>query len=91
MTTHQTPFRTLLRRFIVLAAGLTATAVSSAPLPLKVVGAQLFDSEGRPVRLRGVNCASLEWSSDGNGHIFKTIAVAVQEWRANLIPPHGLA
>jgi hypothetical protein len=85
MTTHQTPFRTLLRRFIVLAAGLTATAVSSAPLPLKVVGVQLLDSEGLPVRLRGVNCAGLEWSSDGDGRTLKTIAVAVQEWRANLI------
>ena len=35
--------------------------------------------------MRGVNCASLEWSNDGDGHILKTIEVAVKEWRADLI------
>jgi hypothetical protein len=54
-------------------------------LPLKVAGAQLLGSDGRPVRLRGVNCAGIEWSSDGDDRTLKTIAVAVQEWRANLI------
>jgi endoglucanase len=66
--------------FLVAAAGLR-----SAPLPLKVVGLQLLDSSDHPVRLRGVNCAGLEWSVAGDGHILRTIEVAVSEWRANLI------
>ena len=66
--------------WLVLASGLSA-----APLPLRVVGNQVLDRAERPVRLRGVNCASLEWSDDGDGHMLKTIEVAVTEWRANLI------
>jgi hypothetical protein len=64
---------------------MTLTNLSSAPLPLKVVGNQLRSSNGQPVRLRGVNCASMEWSSDGDGHILKTVEVAVKQWHANLI------
>jgi hypothetical protein len=76
----------LRRVFLATAASLVAAAgLSSAPLPLKVVGNQLLDNTGQAVRLRGVNCASLEWSNDGDGHILKTIEVAVKEWRANLI------
>ncbi len=64
---------------------MTCVNLSAAPPPLKVVGNQLLTSNGQPARLRGVNCASLEWSSDGDGHIFKTVQVAVKEWHANLI------
>ena len=35
--------------------------------------------------LRGVNAASLEWTSTGEGHILKTVEVAVKDWHANLI------
>ena len=64
----------------VAAAGLPA-----APLALKVAGNQLLYSDGRPARLRGVNCPGLEWSSDGEGRILKTAEVAVKGWHANLI------
>jgi endoglucanase len=58
---------------------------SSEILPLKVVGTQILDSENHPVRLRGVNAASLEWTSDGEGHILQTINVAIQDWHVNII------
>lgn len=71
---------------LVAAAGLmTAACLAAAPLPLRVAGNQLLDSGGQPVLLRGVNCAGMEWSSDGDGLILKTIKVAVTEWKANLI------
>jgi endoglucanase len=59
--------------------------LGAAPLPLKVTGTQLLNSAGQTVRLRGVNCAGLEWASDGDGHTLKTVEVAVKEWHANLI------
>src|SRR5664279_6237774 len=64
---------------------MTFGGLPAAPLPLKVVANQLVNSAGRPVRLRGVNCASLEWSADGDGHILQTVQVAVVQWHANLI------
>ncbi|HTZ20532.1 MAG TPA: glycoside hydrolase family 5 protein [Opitutaceae bacterium] len=59
--------------------------VGPALLPLKVVGTRILDSEDRPVRLRGVNVASLEWTSDGEGHILQTVNVAIQDWHVNVI------
>jgi hypothetical protein len=73
------------RILVVVGMSLMAAGVWAAPLPLKVVGNRLLDSKGRPARLRGVNCAGMEWSSDGDGHIVKSVQVAVQQWRANLI------
>ena len=58
---------------------------TSPPLPLQVKGNQVIDSEGRPVLLRGVNAASLEWSSDGESHILETIRVAIDDWNCNII------
>ena len=66
-------------------ASVIAHGLSAAPLPLKVVGNQLLDSNGQLARLRGVNCAGMEWSTNGDGHILKTIEVAVKDWHANLI------
>jgi hypothetical protein len=76
-----------LRRFFPgVAAGCVFFAgLAAAPLPLKVTGNQLLNSNNQVVRLRGVNCASVEWSVDGDGHILKTLEVAVVEWHANLI------
>jgi hypothetical protein len=54
-------------------------------LPLKVAGLRILDSKNRPVRLRGVNAASLEWTSDGNGHILETANVAIRDWHVNII------
>lgn len=53
------------------------------PRPLKVVGTHVVDSTGERVRLRGVNAAALEWSSNGEGHIVKTVAVAIEDWHVN--------
>lgn len=55
------------------------------PAPLKVVGTQVLDNKKNPVHLRGVNAASLEWTSDGEGHILDTVRTAIQDWHVNLI------
>ena len=53
--------------------------------PLKVAGTRILDSKNQPVRLRGVNAASLEWTSDGRGHILQTVNVAIRDWHVNII------
>jgi len=53
------------------------------PLPLKVVGKQLHTSDGRVIKLTGVNIPSLEW---GQGeHLLESLNVAVGQWGANVI------
>jgi hypothetical protein len=54
-------------------------------LPLKVVGTKILDSNNHPVRLQGVNAASMEFTSDGEGHILQTIDVAIRDWHVNII------
>src|ERR1039457_2746442 len=66
-------------------ASLRNRADSNAPLPLKVVGTKILNRKGEPVLLRGVNAASLEWTSDGQGHILQSVNTAIQEWHANII------
>ena len=56
---------------------------SSMPLPLKVAGTHVVNGRGERVRLRGVNAAALEWSSNGEGHILKTVEVAIRDWHVN--------
>jgi hypothetical protein len=53
--------------------------------PLKVVGTRILDSHNQPVRLRGVNAADMEFTSDGEGRILKTVNVAIQDWGVNII------
>jgi hypothetical protein len=65
-------------------AAVTAKAVKM-PLPLKVSGTRILDSENKPILLRGVNAASMEWTSDGEGHILDTINVAIRDWRVNIV------
>jgi aryl-phospho-beta-D-glucosidase BglC (GH1 family) len=55
------------------------------PLPLKVEGTKVLNSKNQPVLLRGVNVASLEWTSDGEGHILNTVNVAIRDWHVNVI------
>ncbi|MBN1764102.1 MAG: glycoside hydrolase family 5 protein [Sedimentisphaerales bacterium] len=61
------------------------TDQSSMPLPLRVEGTRILNSKNEPVILRGVNTASLEWTSDGEGHILDTVRVAIDDWHVNHI------
>src|SRR4051812_21301095 len=62
--------------FVVL-AGMPARGQApggrSLPRPLRVVGTRVENDRGERVRLRGVNAASLEWTSNGEGHILETV------------------
>ncbi|HWC58729.1 MAG TPA: cellulase family glycosylhydrolase [Verrucomicrobiae bacterium] len=58
---------------------------SNSPSPLKVVGTKIINDKGQTVLLRGVNAACLEWTSDGQGHILKTVNTAINDWHANII------
>jgi hypothetical protein len=60
-------------------------SAANAPLPLKVVGTKILNSQGEPVLLRGVNAASMEWTSDGQGHILDTVNTAIHDWHVNII------
>ncbi len=60
-------------------------ANAALPLPLHIQGTQVMNSNNQPVWLRGVDAASMEWTSDGQGHILTTIHVAVKDWHANII------
>jgi len=64
---------------------LFVSAAQAAPLELKVKGNQILNSEDKPVTLRGVNVASLEWTSDGDGHALDTVKVAIDDWKVNVI------
>ena len=69
-----------------LAAGSGRTSgVATSPLALQVVGTRIVDSKDQPVRLRGVNTASLEWTSDGEGHIVQTVKTAIEDWNVNVV------
>ena len=64
----------------------TCSAVATGQLPqLHTEGNQILDSSRHKVRLCGVNTACLEWSSDGEGHVLKTVKVAIHDWNANII------
>jgi len=76
----------LVRGVIRAAAGIAlVSCLWAAPLPLRVDGTALVRGDGRPVHLRGVNCAGMEWSSTGDGRILTTVGVATRDWHANLI------
>ena len=69
-----------------LALVVSLVAASPARLPqLHTHGNQILDSNGKPVRLCGVNTACMEWSSDGEGHILDTVRVAIHDWNVNII------
>ena len=67
------------------AAETKSISKDSMPLPLKVAGNQILNSKNEPVRLMGVNCASLEWTSNGEGHIVQTVKTAIADWKVNTI------
>jgi len=69
------------------AASQTKAESASMPLPLKVVGTQILNSKNEAVRLQGVNCASLEWTSNGEGHIVESVRVAIDDWHVDHASP----
>ena len=77
------------RLFLYPAAFLVSTSAlatpKGAPPQLHVKGTKILDSRGQQVILRGVNAASMEWSSDGEGHILNTVDVAIRDWHVNII------
>jgi len=85
----------LCRMALILASGLGPAVAcgQNTPAPattpvgplstLKVVGLGVQDASGKPVRLRGVNVACMEWASDGEGHVLETARVAIDDWRVN--------
>jgi len=77
--------RPILRAAILVwVVGLIGPAVA-APPELKVVGTRLVTDKGDRVRLRGVNCASMEWASDGEVHVLDTVKVAIRDWKVNVV------
>ncbi len=81
----------LVATVLTVITGCRSTASAEKPddpaklLPLKVVGTRILDRRNHPVRLRGVNAASLEWTSNGEGHILQTVNAAIQDWHVNII------
>jgi len=62
------------------------TAAARAELPqLKVSGNKIINDRGETVLLKGVNTASMEWDSHGEGHILQTVSNAIHEWHVNII------
>jgi hypothetical protein len=61
------------------------TALAKAPLPLSVSGTRILNSSNQPVTLRGVNVASMEWSSHGEGRLLESIKTAIGDWKVNVI------
>ncbi len=61
------------------------TPAEALPLPLKVVGTQVRNSRDERVHLRGVNVASMEWTSNGEGHILDTVKTAIQDWHVKVL------
>lgn len=55
-----------------------------APLRLHTEGTRTLDADNQPVRLYGVNIASLEWRNDGD-HVQESVNRAISDWKVNLI------
>ncbi len=75
----------LIAAILISSTGCQSPTGAESPLPLKVAGTQILDGKNQPVRLHGVNAASMEFTSDGEGHILKTVNVAIQDWHVNII------
>ena len=69
---------------LILASLLLSAAPKGLPA-LRIKGTQVVTDKGVPMRMRGVNVASLEWSSDGEGHVLETLKVATQDWKSNIV------
>ncbi len=54
------------------------------PPPLRTQGNRIVGPDGRPVRLRGVNIASLEWTDEGE-NVLRSLEVAIDDWGCNIV------
>jgi len=70
---------------LVFVTGCQSPAMVEEPSALKVAGMQILNSRNQPVRLCGVDAASMEFTSDGEGHILQTVNVAIRDWHVNVI------
>jgi len=59
-------------------------AKADAGMELRASGSALLDGRGRRVRLVGVNCAGLEWDSEGE-RILERVEMAFDGWGANVV------
>ncbi len=82
MTRHRINISLAITFLVAISSATTATAELA---PLKVAGTIVVNDQGERVRLRGVNAASLEWTSNGEGHILDTVRVAVRDWHSNVV------
>jgi len=57
---------------------------TGTPPPLHTEGSRIVGRDGRAVRLRGVNIASLEWTDTGE-NVARSLAVAVDNWGCNIV------
>ncbi|HLX94247.1 MAG TPA: cellulase family glycosylhydrolase [Verrucomicrobiae bacterium] len=55
-----------------------------APMLLHTGETNVLDVEGNPVRLYGVNIASLEYRTDGD-HVEESVGRAINDWKVNFI------
>lgn len=62
-----------------------AVAPTGAGQPELRVSGRTVMAGNKSIRLRGVNVASLEWSSDGEGRVVKSVQQAIEEWKCNII------
>lgn len=54
------------------------------PPPLHIEGNRTVGPDGQPVRLRGVNIASLEWTDEGE-NVARSVEVAIDDWGCNIV------
>ncbi len=77
-------YRSLTLLFV-FSIGIATSNALAAPSALHISGNQILNASNQPVLLRGVDCASMEWTSDGQGHIITTVTTAIKDWHANII------
>lgn len=54
------------------------------PPALHAEGNRIIGPDGRTVRLRGVNIASLEWTDEGE-NVLRSLEVAIDDWGTNVV------
>ncbi len=62
----------------------SALQPEGTPPPLHIHGNRIVGPDGQPVRLRGVNVASLEWTDTGD-NVARSLAVAIDKWGCNIV------